>query len=512
MTDLRIFHHWGYRLDVSPFLYLSNPEEAVNFISFWEIGLGVPAIFIFTVVFYYYFRKKIQLHWPLHKKNLFLQPVLLLVVGMLLIIPIRGGVGISVLNESSVYFSKNQFSNQAAINVFWNFVHALTEMKGDQKSYEHMPVEEAEEIVDKLYQPADSTRTLLKTDRPNVILIIMESMTRKLVYAKRDEVVITPFLNAYGKEGIYFSNFYGSGERTDKGLAGILSGQPAMPLNSILSSPKKAAQLPSLLKSLKSTGYHTSFYYGGDVEFGNMKSYILNYEPHVLIDKASFTEKDFDAKWGVHDHLLFEKVFEEIQSTTTPYFKTILTLSNHEPFDVPQQNVFAGDDPEYLFANAANYADKAMHDFIEKIRFTPQWENTLIIMVADHSTVLPFYSSNSELARFKIPMVWLGGALETGGMNVTKFGDQTDIARTLLNQLGMSADEYKFGKDLFAKDSHSFAYYAFNKGFGFVSDSLTLIYDNKNQEYLVKEVNTQRFQENIGKAFQQVFSKDYFEK
>jgi len=337
-------------------------------------------------------------------------------------------------------------------------------------------------------------------------------MTRKMVYAKRDNIVITPFLNAYGNEGIYFSNFYGSGERTDKGLVAILSGQPSMPQNSILNSPKKVVRLPSLFTSLKRMGYHTSFYYGGDITFGNIKSYILNYEPHVLKDKTDFKEEVYNAKWGVHDHMLYNKVFEEIQLATTPYFTTILTLSNHEPFDVPQLNIFEGDNPEYLFANAANYADQAMHDFIENIRSTPQWDNTLIIMVADHSTVLPFYSSNFELARFKIPMVWLGGALKEGGMTVTKFGDQTDIARTLLNQLSVSADAYKFGKDLFAKDAHSFAYYAFNKGFGFVSDSLTLIYGNKNQEFLVKEVNTQRFPENTGKAFQQVFAKDYFEK
>lgn len=104
------------------------------------------------------------------------------------------------------------------------------------------------------------------------------------------------------------------------------------------------------------------------------------------------------------------------------------------------------------------------------------------------------------------------GALKSGKQTISKFGDQTDISYTLLKQLNVTNEEYHFGKDLFAKDSPSFAYYVFNKGFGFVSDSITLIYDNKNKEYLVHDLFSDDFPEGVGKAHQQVISRDFNEK
>lgn len=511
-TDLRIYHHWGYRLDVSPFLYLKNPEEAVNFISFAELAVGIPAILIMTGLCYYAFDKILKPASVSHKRSWMVTPLTFITLGILLIIPIRGGVGLSPLNESSVYFSTNNYCNQGATNVFWNVAHSITELDKQQQSYKHMPDGLAQSIVDDLYRPAKKTKKILKKKRPNIVLVVMESMTKKMLYSEKDSIVITPHLNQYGKEGIYFSNFYGSGERTDKGLVAILSGYPPIPASSITNSPKKVDQLPSLLKTLKTVGYHTSFYYGGDINFANIKSYIIHCGPDVMVDKTSFPSKYYDAKWGVHDHLLFEKVYEDMQSDTSPWIKTILTLSNHEPFDVPQPMIFDGDDPERLFANAANFADNALFEFIECLRETPDWKNTLVILVADHSTVLPFYSSHYELARFEIPMIWLGGALKSGKQEISKFGDQTDISYTLLKQLNVTNEEYHFGKDLFARDAPSFAYYVFNKGFGFVSDSITLIYDNKNKEYLVHDLFSDDFPEGVGKAHQQVISRDFNEK
>lgn len=512
MTDLRIYDHWSYKLDIAPFLYFKNPEEAAGFVTWTELIIGVPAIFIFAWFFWKIFKRHVLSVQMEHKPSFVWKPLSFLVLSVLLIVPIRGGVGISPINESSVYFSENQFSNHAATNVLWNFVHSISEMEDDLTAYQHMNADKAKKMVDNILSEENSVPGLLKITRPNIILVMMESMTRKFVYAKMDEVVVTPHLNRYGLEGIYFSNFFASGERTNKGLAAILSGQPSMPQSSIIGTPKKAAQLPSLIKELKVADYTTSFYHGGDIEFDNMKSYILSSEPDKLIDKKDFDAVNYDAKWGVHDSVLYEKVFEECQNAKNPFFKTILTLSNHEPFDVPQKSKFKIDNPERHFANAANYADRALSVFIEKIRKTPMWDSTLMILVADHSTVMPWYSSNYEIARFKIPMVWMGGALETGHRKIKKYGDQTDIAVTLLNQLKLSREGFKFGKDLFDPATSSFAYYAFNKGFGFVSDSLTLIYDNKRQDYLEASGNGKHFHLDIGKAFQQVVSIDYGEK
>jgi phosphoglycerol transferase MdoB-like AlkP superfamily enzyme len=204
---------------------------------------------------------------------------LLLFLGSL-IIPIRGGFQLAPLNQSSVYFSRNNFANHAAINASWNFLHSVVS-KGTLNSnpYQYLSPQRAKAITDSLYSHAAASEAVIvfpSATPVNIIVIIWESFTEKAIHFSIENKEVTPQFNRLKQHGIYFSNVYASGDRTNKGLPAILSGYPAMPNTTIIHSPGRSEKLPVLSQLYKENGYSTPFFYGGEPEFANIKSYLLH--------------------------------------------------------------------------------------------------------------------------------------------------------------------------------------------------------------------------------------------
>jgi phosphoglycerol transferase MdoB-like AlkP superfamily enzyme len=313
------------------------------------------------------------------------------------------------------------------------------------------------------------------------------------------------------KEGLLFSNFYASGNRTDKALPAILNGYPAQPAASIIKEPRKTQSLTSLVKIMNGLDYKSAFWYGGNINFANFNSFVIASGFHQIITMENFNPSDYNSKWGVHDHVLFEALRDSMVRVKEPFFRVVLTLSSHEPFEVPMDPVFQGKDELTKFRNSIFYADQTVGSFIAWAKTTHWWKNTLVILVADHCR----RNSTSDLVYsqeiFKIPMLWLGGALEASGKRIEKLGTQVDIPVTLLNQLALHS-EFPFAKDLLSDKSKSFAFYTFNEGFAFITDSSTVIYDHKLGRPVVKTGVGQEYAENLGKAYLQVLYDDFMKR
>ena len=276
---------------------------------------------------------------------------------------------------------------------------------------------------------------VLNNERPNVIVIVLESFSGYLIGPMGGDSLVTPQFNRYSKEGILFSEFYASGTRTDKAMPAILDGYPAQPAQSIIKEPKKSQTLPSLVRILNEKGYNSSFWYGGEINFANFNSFVIGSGFNEIITKDNFNPADYNSKWGVHDHVLFQALKDSMKVVREPFLKVILTLSSHEPYDVPMESVFAGSDVITKYRNSVYYTDKALGSFLDWAKGTDWWKNTLVIMVADHARIyddMPNYKPNV----FRIPMLWVGGALTKKGLKIEKLGSQTDIPVTVLNQLG----------------------------------------------------------------------------
>jgi len=510
VADLELYRNWGFRMDSTPLLYISKPLIAAGNISI-PIYIVLFLIFVISFTIWWSIYAKFVRRYvnKIDSKNQITIPVFIFLTA-LLFIPIRGGLGVASMNVGYAYYNKtNNFANHAAINVVWNVGYSLTKA-GKIKTYNFLPKIEAQSLFNQLYIDSGVTQKVIKNIRPNIILVVLESFTAKLVEATGGLKNITPNLNALSNEGILFTNFYASSDRTDKALVAILNAQPSLPTTSIIKFPDKTQRLLFLTKDLAKAGYNCSFYYGGDIDFANMHSLLTMAQFDEIISKDDFPANQRNSKWGVHDQYVFERVLKDCDTARNPFFKMFMTLSSHEPFEIPGHTVDKKADEVTNFIYAVKYTDSCLGEFVAKAKTTGWWKNSLILFVADHGHRLPGNSWTEEIIKYHIPFVCVGGALVVQSLKVSKISSQTDIAKTLLSQLEIKSNN-TYSKNIFSPASKSFAFFDFNNGFGFISDSTQYIYDINLQHVITKKkINDNDLK--IGKAYLQVVSDDFVQK
>jgi phosphoglycerol transferase MdoB-like AlkP superfamily enzyme len=513
VSDANLYSYWGFRIDYTPMLYLKTPGEAMASVSTMKVILFFATIILIASIYILVYNKFIEKFFGVFERIRFRLPGILFFMILMgaLIIPIRGGFGVAPINAGAVYFSQKMFLNHTAINAIWNFGTSAFTQKPVKNPYEFGDLSSATSLVDSLTVKKGSPEKVLNSNQPDILIIVLESFSGYLIGPLGGDSLVTPNFNRYIKEGILFSDFYASGTRTDKAMPAILNGYPAQPAQSIIKEPKKSQSLPSLVKILIEKGYNSAFWYGGEINFANFNSFVIGSGFHEIITKNNFNPEYYNSKWGVHDQVLFKALKDSMGIVKEPFLKVVLTLSSHEPFDVPMKPVFAGNNNITKYKNSVYYADKSLGSFLNWAKETDWWKNTLVIMVADHccriSTDMPVYTREV----FKIPMLWIGGALSKKGIRIEKLGSQVDIPVTLLNQLGLSGN-FPFGKDLLSDESNSFAFYTYNEGFGFITDSSAVAYDQKLKKTVFEEGKNPDLAEKNGKAYLQVLFNDYLKR
>ncbi|MCD9017793.1 LTA synthase family protein [Parachryseolinea silvisoli] len=507
MVDLELYRHWGFRLNTTPFFYIGS--GALGSVSPGVVVELIAIFFTLTVLYAWLYNRLISPYTStLLTKGSRATAFVMLAVSGLLFFPIRGSISVAPMNTGFVFFHKSKpYANHTAINVVWNFLNSAR--KGSNVRYPENFVNsaDAEARFAALYPASDSTRHLFKTPRPNIIFIIIESFTADVIEPLGGLPDIAPNLNKLCKEGILFDNFYASGDRTDKGLVSILSAYPAQPQTSIIKFPAKTQRMPQLNLELKKLGYRSSFVYGGDVDFANFRSFLTTGGFEHITSANDFPAELDASKWGVHDHFMFAQALHELDTTRSPFFKVILTLSSHEPFDVPMEPFIKGQDEESLFLNSCHYTDKSIGNFIELCKKQPWWDNTIVIMTADHGHRSPGNKELKDKRRFKTPLLIVGGAVRQDTVIHTLAG-QTDIANTLLAQLDKPSPEFRFSKNILGNKVVPFAAYFFNDGFGFLLPDKHMVYDNTGKQFL-EQTNITEEDIMLGKAYQQVLYSDY---
>ncbi len=510
IADLELYTAWGFRMDATPLLYFKSPLEMGATVSSSPILLLLLIFILFSVLFIFIYKKYFNSFIDRKQKRFQLIDVLISIFLLaFLFIPIRGGIQKIPMNQSDVYFSEKLFADHAAINLPWNIMFSILNKNNDKNPFDYFSEKEPKKIVDSLYKTGPlRVPSILSVEKPNIIIIILESFTAKWVGCLGGALGVTPNLDKIAAEGLLFTNIYAAGDRSEKGQVAVLSGYPNQAINSIIKTPDKTRQLPSLNKILKSAGYHTSYTYGGELEFANIKSYLINSGYDKLIDKYSFPAAERTTSWGVHDQFVLNRFYEDINKEKQPFFATLFTLSSHEPYDVPMKPYFAGNDESTLFKNSVYYTDSIIGNFITKSKMEPWWQNTLVVFVADHGHPLPGNDANDRPSKFHIPLIFSGGALRMKGV-INNIGSQTDIATTLLDQLQLPANNFEWGKDLLDSSARQFAFYSFNNGFGFVTPDGTETIDNVSKKTIYKDAGFDTSKIKFGKAYMQFSYQDF---
>lgn len=503
ISDLGLYGYWGFRLDTTPlFYFFSSPKDALASVSVWVVLGGILAMAIYAALLYYLFsqillNEKRPLKIPY--RRLSVSVTLLLATG-LLIIPIRGGFSVSTMNLGKVFFSANQRLNHAAINPAFSLMDSYARQVDFDKQYRFLPPEEADRLFAELTdQPVtDSIPRLFRTERPNIILVILESFSSHLMKTLGGNADVAVNMDEIADEGILFTHFYANSFRTDRGLVSIISGYPAQPTTSIMKYTRKTQSLPSIPASLKKAGYDLQYYYGGDADFTNMRSYLVSTGIEKIVSQDDFPVSERLSKWGVYDEVLFNRLTGDLkgQPQQEPFLKIVQTSSSHEPFEVPYSKL------DNAKLNAFAYTDSCAGDFVRQLKETPLWENTVVIFVPDHLGVYPEDMDNLSPERYMIPLIMTGGAIKEP-QKIETYGSQIDIAATLLAQLGLPHDDFTFSKNLLNPASPHFAFFTFPNIFGMVTPDNEVVFNNESNAVVLDEGTNQGENLNKGKAYLQ---------
>lgn len=486
VPDLELYSFWGFRIDSTVFTYITSPSLAVASLP---IGITILFIFIFlayAVLLYFLFRKLVVDSFPEKASDSKVKTCIALVaLSGLLILPIRGGISTATMNPGRVYYSENMFLNHAALNPSFNLFYSATHSSDFDKKYNFMDDDDARTIFNNLMVHSDtaSIEQYLNTDRPNIVFIVLESFGRKIVEPLGGEKGVAPNLNKLIEEGILFENMYANSFRTDRGIVSVIGGYPAQPSMSILKYVQKVQTLNSIPKTLIENGYNASFLYGGDLDFAQMKLFLVTQKITDLTDDKNFPLNQRLTKWGVPDDITFNKFADDVlNEKKEPFIKMFLTLSSHEPFDVPTRKF------DHPYLNSVAYTDSCLGIFIDKLKQSPRWENTLVVLVPDHDMRYPDNIDYSSPERHDIFMLWLGGAVKEP-KKIDKICSQIDIAPTLLSQMKIKTNDFKFGKDIFNPTYKPFAFYAFPDGFGMITEEGKVVFDNSAKKITLQEGN-----------------------
>lgn len=520
VSNLNLYREWGSKINFRALdLAISSPREAIASTSSSPILMLVSILLVY-IIFSVFISSKIILYEIADRtKSLGIKLIISFLVLSTLFLAIRGGWQLSPINQSMAYFSTETVLNHAAVNTEWNLIQDIINNKyGNDNPYKYYKRDEARKIVAGLFvKPSEKPLEILLSDRPNIIFILLESFTAELVESLGGEKGITPNMEKLVKEGILFEQIYAAAGRTDKGIVATFSGFPSQAIRSIMKQNSKQEKLPGLAQELAMNSYRTSFYYGGESEFFNMKSYILSHGFQTLVDQHSFKARDMNSKWGTFDDKVFSKNLADMDSVRQPFFSTILTLTNHEPFELPVKSRFKSENVENKFRSTTFYTDSCLGAYLKEAKKKHWYKNTLFVILADHSHRLPGNLTEYDPKRYHIPLIFFGDRIkpEFKGTRISKIGNQTDLAATLLNQLHIDPVRYKWSKDLLNPGTRGFGFFNWDNGFGFATTDQVLSFDNVGKNIILRkhaadpEIDSELVFK--GKAYMQELFQQYLE-
>lgn len=503
LLNASLYPYWKYPLDSTPlFYFFTSPADAIASVSIWQVILSIVILIVLTVGVWFTLRMRGEKRQQYSrysygyggfgsgKRKRFddfdrhrgRTSIILLLLTGLLFLPIRGGITVSTMNTGQAYYSQNAYLNHSAVNPLFSLLESITHQEDFASQYRFMKDKEADKIFATMTSTSDeNTYPLLneatfKKGTPDILIVIMESFASDIMPSMGSYKDVAVCLDSIAQQSILFTRFYANSFRTDRGMVSILSGYPAQPTTSIMRYPRKTSQLPSIARNLaKYKNYKTTYYYGGDADFCNMRSYLVSQGYQHIISDANFPIEDKLSKWGVPDHIVAARMMEDIkaqQNEKRPMLRILQTSSSHEPFEVPYHRL------KDKRLNAFAYTDSVMGAIVREYRKLPKWKNTLIVFVPDHVGGYKENLNDHDRSRYQIPLILAGGAISRP-MKVGIIGSQHDIAATLLGQLGVEHREFTFSKNMMSDATPKFAFFAVNDAFGVVSEENSLIYDNR---------------------------------
>jgi phosphoglycerol transferase MdoB-like AlkP superfamily enzyme len=517
--EIIVYVEWKHKLTSKVFLHLFHGAEVVrtadNLSIGWFVILLILEFFIGFIVFWYVFIQPIRLMEFLKKKwdTLLTITTSICLIGISFLFA-RGGWQQIPINIDSAYYSEDFKLNDISINSTYFFANSyLLYLKSDLEDLvPTIDAKEANEISKSLYNKYhQDTTSILLSDKPNVVLIILEGWSANAMGYMHHTIGATPNFDRLVKNGLLFSNIYATNTTSEIGHTSILAGFPALPETAISSYPEKHRKLNTLNESLKKAGYHSGYLFGGDLSYGNIEGFIKEHHMDEVWDEDDFPSGYDHGKLSYHDEDVYTVFLSRINKSSNPFFRVVFTGSTHAPYDHPSTSAqnWTGKEADYM--NSMIYADQCLADFMRKAKEQSWYKNTLFVIVSDHSHSCPTHEVPYTIDFFKIPLLFYGEVLKETyrGKIIDKIGSQADLAATLLTQLKIGSKEYPFSKNLIDPSTPDFAFLATVRGYGFTSPLGKFIYHFDAKRYHQQTYSPQHFPQ--AKKWSDALFKSYYE-
>ncbi|MCX6230066.1 MAG: LTA synthase family protein [Bacteroidetes bacterium] len=517
ISDIGLYAEWGSKINHKALSYLIYPKEVIASAKSAPVLLLIVLLLLQSIPEIIIFKKYLSIDFNSRKNKWWAKTAFLIIITPLLLLGIRGGLQTFPIDRSWCYYSEKPILNQAAINSSWNCIAALVEKEEVANNpYNYMTEAESDTIFKQLCSVAkDTTSYIFTVPKPNIIIVKLEGISAEAVGALSHDIDATPQITAMVKEGLLFTNFYSTGFRTEQALAAIVAGFPSQPKTTIIRKFGKFDKMPSLAKELAANSYYTTYYYGGNLEFANIKAYLISSGFNKIIGEKDFTFRRH-TNWGCFDEELFDFTVKDMAALPQPFFSIVMTSTSHEPFDNRVEKVFKGGTLVDDYLNVVHYTDASLFQFIEKAKKESWYKNTIFLIVADHTHRLPKDRQSHEIERHWIPCLIYGAALkdEYKGKTMDKYTTHVDLPAILLSQLNLKHNKFEWSKDVFNPYEKGWAFYTYNEGFGFLKDKSRIVFDHKLNKIIPyiskKEIyNSDSLSLKEGKALMQKLLNEY---
>ena len=515
LAELPLYDEWAHKFTFKALWFLQQPAEVFHTASWGQLFSAIIGTSLLTWSGRWLLLKMTPTPQLPDKRIL---PVLLFGVlsPVLLFTGLRGGYAPIPIQVSDAYFSHYNILNAASVNSTFHLMSNVIQNLEAYEPYTFMKPEEAKQVLDELYAvPKDTSIEILSTKKPNVVLVVFEGWAADAVEALGGFKGIAPHFSDVIRNGYSFDSCYASGNLSDQGMGAVFSAFPAQPRSSIITVPNKYVHLPCINNSFRSKGYATSFMFGGQLSYGNIRSYMYYNNFDRILEEKDFPSSVYHGRLGVHDGDLFERQLQELNKEKQPFFAAMFTLSTHGPYDIPVSDALHWGEKENGYINTVHYADSCLSHFLTEARKQPWYDNTLFVFVSDHHHNTPKGYSYFSPEYRRIPLVFYGNVLkeEFRGKRSARICSQLDLASTLLHQLEMDAKPFVWSQNLFNPHSPEFAFYSFDEGFGWLRPEGRLVwYVHENrfefERYKNAADKARLFKE--GKAYLQRVSEEFW--
>lgn len=441
--------------------YLKYPREVLS--TLW-VGYKLPLLFslVTTAVAAWYMQRVIKrqqqvtvLPWWV---VLWLTPALFITCGMM----IRSTFDHRPVNPATVAFSPDPLINTMPLNSLYSVLYAIyEEQHHDSGEFAYGEIADGRVIELMRQNMSVAGSDFINTDIPtlhrqqayvqrqkplNLVIILEESLSGEYTGVLGGKNW-TPHLDALSREGIWFENMHATGTRSIRGIEAVVTGFLPTSSVSVVKLNKSQRNFFTIAQLLEQYGYDTSFIYGGEAHFDNMRGFFANNGFKRTYDQYDYENPVFHGSWGVSDEDLFNKAHEIFSSydSTQPFFSLVFTTSNHSPFEFPDGRIDVGNEPKQTIPNAVRYADYALGEFFKKAKQSRYWENTLFVVVADHCDKV-YGSELVPVQHYHIPALMLGADIKP--VSYQPLASQIDLMPTALSLIGINSQHPMTGFDL----------------------------------------------------------------